>query len=241
MKSDTRFDPHHGKRAFEHIAEQIRNRVFSGMIHAGERLPSERELAEQFQTGRLAVREAFRVLEEIGLIYIKKGRTGGAYIRDFSKTEVSRLLTDKMGNKVFAMKDVMEARADLECIIIARAIERMDLERIAELQNNVSKTAQLISKQMPSAEAEIEFHMLLARAAGNHTCETFLSSTLNTMRLFLLKSTSKSLEEQEDHEKHLGEHKAILQAIENKNCTLAQRLIRKHIQHVLKHFSATDA
>ena len=71
------FEPRQTKRAFEHIVEQIRNRIYKGLLKPGDRLPSERELAEQFHTARLPVREAFRVLEESGLIHIKKGKMGG--------------------------------------------------------------------------------------------------------------------------------------------------------------------
>ncbi len=94
MNDIVRFEPRQTKRAFEHISEQIRNLVYTGAIKPGERLPSERELAEQFQTGRLAVREAFRVLEQMGLVYIRKGKTGGAYIGEFNKTVFSKSLIE---------------------------------------------------------------------------------------------------------------------------------------------------
>ena len=238
MNKVVHFEPRPTKRAFEHISEQIRNLIYAGSIRPGERLPSERELAEQFQTGRLAVREAFRVLEEMGLIYIKKGKTGGAYIREFNKSVFSKSLTDAIESAMPSMEDLMEARAGLETLTVGFAIERMTSDYLNALEQNISEASRLINKGISSSEVQINFHILLAKAAGNSTLETLLKSIMNVLQLFLLKGIEPS---REHLDKHLNDHKDILKTIQDKQPEKAKRQIVKHIQYFSQHFSVLNA
>ena len=76
------FDPIPTRRIFEEIADQIRQRIYDGDLKPGDRLPGERDLASQFGVGRMVVREALRTLEEGGLVQIKKGSDGGAFVKE---------------------------------------------------------------------------------------------------------------------------------------------------------------
>lgn len=69
-------------RSFDDVVEQVRGAIIDGSILAGERLPSERELAEQFGVSRATLREALRALEAVGLIKIRVGAHGGAFATD---------------------------------------------------------------------------------------------------------------------------------------------------------------
>ena len=69
-----------GPRIFEKIVEHIRDAILAGRLQPGDRLPPERELVRQFQVGRGAIREAFRILEQSGLIRIRAGNGGGAFV-----------------------------------------------------------------------------------------------------------------------------------------------------------------
>ena len=76
VKSDImKFDPITSRRSFEDIAESIRKTIVDGSFDPGARLPSEKELAHQFQVGRQAVREGLRILEAGGLVRVKKGKS----------------------------------------------------------------------------------------------------------------------------------------------------------------------
>lgn len=74
-----RFDRIRRVRSFEEVVEQVRAAIASRSIEAGERLPSERELAEQFGVSRATLREALRALEALGLLEIRPGARGGAF------------------------------------------------------------------------------------------------------------------------------------------------------------------
>jgi GntR family transcriptional regulator, transcriptional repressor for pyruvate dehydrogenase complex len=236
MNDIVRFEPRQTKRAFEHISEQIRNLVYTGAIKPGQRLPSERELAEQFQTGRLAVREAFRVLEQMGLVYIKKGKTGGAYISEFNKTVFSKSLIETIESNMPTMGDLMEARACIESTIVELASQRMRPGILRALKKNISEASRLVSDGTSSAQAQIEFHILLAKAAGNITLETVLRSIMNVLQLFLFKGIEPS---PEHLSKHVNDHKDILKAIQEKKTERAKKQIVEHIQYFSQHFSMT--
>ena len=84
------FSPARGRRAFDDIIEQIRERLKNGELKPGDRLPSERFLAEQFDVSRNTVREALRMLEIAGLIVIRKGSAGGGFIAPNGPDVVAR-------------------------------------------------------------------------------------------------------------------------------------------------------
>jgi len=81
MTTKSMFSPVQIGRAGEDIALQIEAAILEERILPGERLPSERELQVQFKTGRGVIREAIRALKQKGLIEIRKGGKGGAYVK----------------------------------------------------------------------------------------------------------------------------------------------------------------
>jgi len=87
------FDPIPTRRIFEEIVGQIRQRIYDGELKPGDRLPGERDLAIQFGVGLTVVREALRTLEEGGLVQIKKGSDGGAFVKKADSSVATRSLT----------------------------------------------------------------------------------------------------------------------------------------------------
>jgi DNA-binding FadR family transcriptional regulator len=76
------FRPVRRVRSFDDVVEQVRRSIVDGDIEAGDRLPSERDLAEQFGVSRATLREALRALEALGLLEIRRGAQGGAFAVD---------------------------------------------------------------------------------------------------------------------------------------------------------------
>ena len=77
------------KRVYENIAEEIRRWILDGKLKAGDRLPSEEELIRQFGISRASLREAFRLLESMGLVKTILGK--GRFVRNILREEVQRL------------------------------------------------------------------------------------------------------------------------------------------------------
>jgi len=92
MKKPSLFSPVNVGRAGEDIALQIEAAIVGAQVVPGERLPSERELQSQFGTGRGVVREALRALKQKGLVEIRKGAKGGAYVKQVEATSFGESL-----------------------------------------------------------------------------------------------------------------------------------------------------
>ena len=123
-------------RASSAIADQIRSAIVSGRLPQGERLPPERELAAQFGVSRVTVRDALRALEATGLVEIRVGARGGAFVRAPSGSLVAQAMTDMMLMSEAGTEDVVEARLIVELGTVTLACARatdQDLERLAEL------------------------------------------------------------------------------------------------------------
>ena len=86
-----RFEKVRSARAHERIVEQLENRILSGKLTPGERLPSERALMTTFQVSRPTVREALRVAESMGLISIRHGDPGGPKVLGTPSIGITRV------------------------------------------------------------------------------------------------------------------------------------------------------
>ena len=78
------FRPVRQLRVFEEIVAQLKQSILNGRFKPGDKLPTERELVEQFQASRVAIREALRTLENSGFIVTRQGANGGAYVTDLT-------------------------------------------------------------------------------------------------------------------------------------------------------------
>lgn len=120
--------------------DRISQAIFQKKIKIGDKLPSKRQLIEQFQTSRVTVLEALKTLEISGILEIKRGTQGGAFVRDPDVKFVNNFLQDmfNMGNiKVF---DLTEARLALEPFSVKIATERINEESLEQIKQNIQET-----------------------------------------------------------------------------------------------------
>src|SRR3954451_9967084 len=115
------------------IVDQIRLLIRDGQLTAGDRLLSERELGERFGVSRVTVREALRSLEANGLVTIRVGAHGGAFVTAPTSDRVGEGISDLLTLSVLTPAQITEARQVLELGIVALICERADEKDIAEL------------------------------------------------------------------------------------------------------------
>src|SRR6476620_9339461 len=96
-------------RVSEVIARRITKQISEGRLIAGHKLPAERDMARQFKTSRVSVREAYRSLEELGLLRIRRGAEGGAFIAQFDHEPVRRSLSLVLGLGKASHNEISEA------------------------------------------------------------------------------------------------------------------------------------
>src|SRR5580692_13164707 len=112
------FSPVSMGRISEVIVEQIRQLMRAGELRPGDRLPAERELCENFGVSRVTVREALRMLESSGLVEIRVGARGGAFVTAPTSDRVGDGLADLLSLSVINAGDVTEVRLILELGIV---------------------------------------------------------------------------------------------------------------------------
>ena len=184
---DPGFRPVAGKRAFEEIAEQVRASLSQQTLRVGDRLPAERQLAEQFHVSRNTLREALRSLEIAGLLELKKGATGGAFIREGGGGAAVAGLADLYHMGTIRPQHLTEARILIGTEVARLACARRTREDLAALELNVeaAEAATAAGDVDRRAQINYEFHRLLARAAKNPVLIILTDAMMEMTRHFV--------------------------------------------------------
>lgn len=165
------FEPVQIGRAGEDIVLQVEAAILEGRLNPGDRLPSERELQLQFHTGRGVVREAFRVLQQKGLIEVKKGARGGAFVKDADVAIVSESFALFLKQKKVSPEETIEFRESIDQAIAVLAIARGsgdDKRRLVDLAMQLEEIAADKSPERERTGAvDRELNILLASMTGN--------------------------------------------------------------------------
>jgi DNA-binding FadR family transcriptional regulator len=156
-------------RVFEEICEKIKEQVASGVLKPGHKLPSERDLAEQFQASRSAIREALRNLERSGVVELRKGIKGGTYISKVDSSVVSNSLNDLLNFGNISIEDLTESRAIIQDAVIRLACQRGTEADFDALERSIEMTERLTSEgRLEERRVQLlDYYRLLGRATHN--------------------------------------------------------------------------
>ena len=218
-------------RVFEGISEQIRKRIADGTLVPGDRLPAERQLAEEFQVSRQAVREAFRALESSGLITLTKGVQGGAVIRDPSSSEgVAKSIRDSLLGRPSSAHDLIEAR-DLICGVIVRlACERASDQNLVEIRQTLD-AMDSVEDAAERVELGTRFFAQIAEVTGNTVLVTLVKSFGTLVGELVLQTGSKVYTDVVPH------RRAILAALVDRDPDKAADASRAYFALIRSHFA----
>ncbi len=213
------------RRAFEAVMEQIKSLVCSGQLKPGDKLPSERELATLFGTGRMVVRESLRLLEHSGFVQIKNGCKGGVFVKDVGAEVMTGSIVDLVKLGRISLEQLTETRIEIESAILGLASARMNDNDLEKLRNNLEHTEQLIREGKISRDGNVTFHLILASAAKNPLLQLIIESVMNVVDSLVnwLKPTLA------DSRKILEAHKDIYDALRKKEVESARKLMRDHL------------
>jgi len=178
------FGPITTRRISEEISARIREQISSGAYPPGSRLPTERELSEQFAVSRMAVREGMRTLEVAGLILMKKGRHGGAFVNESSSKLVTQQVRDMIDLGRATLPMLMEARLMIMDMVVRLACERATAADFRILEDNLEKTETLTLAGHIEERSlvAIEFNKLLADATRNPILSALVEGLSEVLR-----------------------------------------------------------
>src|ERR1700684_1480704 len=165
-KSDI-FSPVSMGRISEVIVEQVRELMRSGQVKLGDRLPAERELCERFGVSRVTVREALRMLESAGLVEIRVGARGGAFVTAPTSNRVGEGLADLLTLSVISAANVTAVRLILEVGIVPLVCERATEDDLAELEKICERSEAALRDGDYTMDMSLKFHAAVARATHN--------------------------------------------------------------------------
>ena len=185
MTDTPTFVPAQRVRSFDHIVAQVREAIASGGIAPGERLPSERDLGVAFGVSRTTLREALRALEAQGVIEIRTGSRGGAFVAEPSSELVAAALGALLRFRAATARELAEFRIPFEAENAAWAARRADPAALAELEHIVGDVAVRAGDDaLPWAEVaalEVRFHDAVARATGNSVRAAIMAAILDAL------------------------------------------------------------
>ncbi len=176
------YAPIQSVKVFERVAEQIEKRILDGELRVGDRIPTERHLAEQFQVSRTAVREAMKILAQKGLVDMRPGRgtivIDGA--REAMENSIGLLMKMQIGEAGIS-ENLVEVRAILEPEIAALAAARATEKEIATMYEAIRVMDESLHDANAFIEADNSFHEALAQATQNALILTLLNSIVNLL------------------------------------------------------------
>ncbi|MEA2250209.1 MAG: GntR family transcriptional regulator, transcriptional repressor for pyruvate dehydrogenase complex [Solirubrobacteraceae bacterium] len=212
-------------RASTAIVDQIRSAIVSGRLEMGARLPPERTLAEQFGVSRVTVRDALRGLEAMGLIEVRVGARGGAFVTVPSGSLVGQTMSDMMLLSAVTPEDIVEARLMVELGTVSLACARGTDEDLARLRALCERGQAELAAKTYTRELSWEFHSLLAEAAHNPAVDGLTHSFRSTLSMHPVRVR----EGASAHAQTVEEHLRILEALERRDAAEARREIAAHL------------
>lgn len=214
------------------VSDQIRALISSGALTPGQRLPAERDLAEQLSVSRPSLREALIRLESDG--FIQAVARGGFIVADVTAPLVSEPLAALLGQHPTAFADILELRQGLEALSTAYAAQRAtseDLKRIAE-KFEALKNAATDAKRTGIAAHDAAFHLAIADATHNFALAHVLHGLQDLMRESML-TLHRLVDYDADVEANLlQQHQAIFDAIVARDPVRAQEAAGAHLDYV---------
>lgn len=225
---DSPFKPIPSKRIFEQVSDQIRELIMGGIFKPGEKLPPERELANQFNVGRTALREALRVLENEGLIHIRQGSDGGSFINAPNVLSSPKSLIDQFRSGIIDPKHLAEIRLGLELSMLELVVQRITDDDIAGLEKSINDAEQSFKRGDVPIAGVSTFHLLIAKASRNPIFEILIGSLMNLGIHILAKGGNRS----EFMVRHFQQHREILEALRERNLERVKKASKNHILNI---------
>lgn len=220
------------------IIRQIRSAILQGRLKPGQALPHEKELIAQFGVSKHTLREALRTLEGMGLITIKRGAGGGPVVSEIDFDTAREYFASFLYFQNISRADISELRKLAEPYIARLAAESITGEDLDKLKGIHEECRRLIEqgKSLVGAEAEIMFHVYLAKLTNNSilwVIMDFVNNLLAEIKVAMKPGLDFSHQVYQAHQK-------ILDAIEARDPRAAEEAMLAHIEQVAEELDMMD-
>jgi GntR family transcriptional repressor for pyruvate dehydrogenase complex len=225
------------KKIYQSIIEQFMIMLKDDKIKVGEKLPSERHLAERFKVSRPSVREALRAMEMIGLIEIRPG--DGVIVTDINIAPFINAISPLfMKRKNFEL-ELLELRRMFEVRAVELVSRNITVKKAALLLVPIEKMKKALENGNPEvgAEGDIEFHETIFAITDNYVLQKAAECVVTILEMSVKFTRSLMLEEEENSRKLLQQHIKIFDAIKQGKPQAARKAIEEHLDFVGEFYS----
>ena len=224
-------------RASEDVVRQIKAAIHAGTLRPGDGLPSERELTERLGVSRVTVRDALRTLEATGLVEIRVGARGGAFVTAPEPDYVGEGLTNMLLLSSISAEEVTEGRMIFEVGAMPLVCQRRTKEDLAALDELCARSRVSLESGRYDVQLSVDFHLRLAACTHNPALQLIADSFQTPMVL--------AMEQARDVDPEMGErgvreHEQLVQVIRRRNASQARRLMEAHLQRTAARLQDID-
>lgn len=213
-------------RLSDFVSTQLKESIFSGRYQAGQKMPSEHKLVEIFGVSRVIVREAIRNLEQAGLVEIRRGPKGGAFVLAMQHDSVTQVVKDVLRLGRATVADLMEVRLGVEPIVAGLAAERATGKDIKMLASALD--------EMPEAPGDdyvswnIDFHRLIARCSHNPMYDILVNilSDFTEELILRIKPSERIIHDTTSHPE-------LLDMVRRGNAKGARQIMSSHLEDIV--------
>ena len=221
----TYFEAIRKNKVYEEVAKQI-ERLILKKLQPGDKLPSERELAEMLGVSRSSIRDAIRSLELMGLVEPRQG--AGTVVCEVSAESLVNPLSSLLVRQQQQVGELLDFRKMLEPPLAARAATHASDEEITEMEEILRRQDEKLRLGRLAIEEDSEFHYTVAMASGNSVVLKVLDVLMDLLR----ETRERSLQLDGRPEKSLAGHRRILAAIKRHDGEAAKAAMRRHIEDI---------
>lgn len=210
----------------DHVADELRRTILAGELQPGDFLPTRKELAAEFGVGLSTVHEAIQALSAVGMLESRPGK--GTWVRsDTLDTLIHPAVIETRLGELHA-RQVYEARFVIEIALTELAAQRATPEDVRRIWQALDAMKAAVGDDEAFVEADLEFHLAVARASHNRLLEQFY----HLSRKLLAEVIREMLKLPDVKEKSIPIQRAIAEAIERGDSEEARRASVDHMEHV---------
>lgn len=219
------------KKIYEIIAEHLTEMIKNGEVKPGDRLASVQQLAEDFNVGRSAVREALSALKAVGLVEIRQGE--GTFVKKIDHNLAGYAIPSAALMKQEDVRQLFEIRKIVETGAASLAAANRTADDLVEMQKHLDEMNRAVGDGELGEKADVEFHMAIVRSTRNDMLYKLLETVSDTMQASMFEARKIYLFSENNNMKKLyEEHMQIFTAIKNQDSQEAYEHMMNHISGV---------
>ena len=233
-----RLKPISPKRISDQVFDQLRELIFQGDLKPGQKIMTERELAEALGVSRNSVREAINKL--VALRFLEQRQGQGTFVRSFDEA-VKIPLGTVMQTQDASLIDLLEMRMGIECTSASLAAQRANADDLAAIETAIAEMTADTGRGGLGTEGDLAFHLAIASATKNPLQVYIMKNVVDFLHVGIRENLLHLYQNPANIVEILRQHKAIYQAIRGGDADAAFKTMKNHINYVIRFFKTRQS